>query len=170
MLARPICATAFGSAAIPPHLSIIASGDSDGHGLAIALAEPAVDRVHLLSGMKAVLALILCLMASCAGLRSPSPSSLVGEWRYADKIRACHYVFDRDGRFKGDVFYRAKLISKFTGHWSVDSDTLLYTYISDALARIPAGATDRDKLLSVHREFFIIEAADGSRRKYLRIR
>jgi hypothetical protein len=122
------------------------------------------------SRMKAVLALTLCLMASCAGLRSSSPSSLAGEWRYADKIQGCHYVFNRDGSFKGEVVYHAKLISKFTGRWSVDGDTLLYTYISDALDRIPAGATDRDKLLSVHREFFIIEAADGSQRKYLRVR
>jgi len=120
--------------------------------------------------MKAVFALTLFLMASCAGLRSSSRSSLVGEWRYADKIQGCHYVFTRDGRFKGEVVYHAKLISKFTGRWSVDGDALLYTYISDELDRIPAGATDRDKLLSVHGDFFIIEAADGSRRKYLRIR
>jgi len=78
--------------------------------------------------------------------------------------------FNRDGSFKGEVVYHAKLISKFTGRWSVDGDALLYTYISDELDRIPAGATDRDKLLSVHREFFIIEAADGSKRKYLRVR
>lgn len=120
--------------------------------------------------MKAVLALTLCLMASCADLRSSSPSSLAGEWRYADKIQGCHYVFNRDGSFNGEVVYHAKLISKFTGRWSVDGDTLLYTYISDELHRIPAGATDRDKLLSVHREFFIIEAADGSKRKYFRVR
>ena len=120
--------------------------------------------------MKTILALTLCLMASCAGLRWNSPGSLVGEWRYADKIQSCHYVFDRDGTFKGEVVYHTKLISKFTGRWSVEGDALLYTYLGDALDRIPAGATDRDKLLSVHREFFIIEAADGSKRKYLRIR
>ena len=56
------------------------------------------------------------------------------------------------------------------GQWSVDGDTLFYTYSSDELDRLPAGATDRDKLLSVHPDFFIIEAADGSKRKYLRIR
>jgi len=121
-------------------------------------------------GMKAVLALTLCLMASCAGLRSSSQNSLVGEWRYADKIQSCHYVFSRDGSFKGEVVYHAKLISKFTGRWSVDGNSLLYTYVSDALDKIPAGTTDRDKLLSVRREFFIIEAADGSQRKYLRVR
>ena len=66
-------------------------------------------------------------------------------------------------------FTRKKLISKFTGRWSVDGNNLLYTYTSDALDKIPAGTTDRDKLLSVHEEFFVIEAADGSRRKYLRV-
>jgi len=116
--------------------------------------------------MKAALALMLCLLASCAGLRSNAPSSLVGEWRYADRIQACHYVFSRDGSFQGDVVYRAKLISKFKGRWSVADDILLYTYISDELHKIPAGATDRDKLLSVNKEFFVIEAADGSKRKY----
>ncbi len=120
--------------------------------------------------MKAVFALTLCLMGSCAGLRSSSSSSLVGEWRYADKIQSCHYVFNRDSTFKGEVVYHAKLISKFTGRWSVEGNTLLYTYVSDTLDRIPAGATDRDKLLNVRSEFFVIEAADGSKRKYLRIR
>lgn len=120
--------------------------------------------------MKAVLALALCLMASCAGVRPASPIRLVGEWRYADKTQGCRYVFEPDGSFKGEVVYHAKVISKFTGRWSVDGDTLLYTYVSDALGKIAAGATDRDKLVSLHQEFFIIEAADGSRRKYLRIR
>ena len=120
--------------------------------------------------MKAVFALILCSLASCAGLSSSFPQSLVGEWRYADKTQACHYVFNRGGTFNGDVVYHGKTISRFTGRWSVDRDVLLYTYISDEFKRIPAGATDRDKLLNVAPEFFIIEAADGSKRRYLRVR
>jgi hypothetical protein len=119
--------------------------------------------------MKAVLALLLCLMASCAGVGPGSPG-LVGEWRYADKIQACRYVFYPDGNFEGDVVYRTKLISQFKGRWSVTDDILLYRYVSDALHTIPAGTTDRDKLLSVERDYFIIEAANGSRRKYLRAR
>jgi hypothetical protein len=135
----------------------------------IALFAGAVDRVAFPSQMKAVLTLMFCLMASCAGV-GPSSPSLVGEWRYADPIQACRYVFKRDGSFEGDVVYRAKLISRFKGRWSVTGDVLLYKYVSDALHKIPAGTTDRDTLLSVQREFFIIEAADGSKRKYLRVR
>lgn len=118
--------------------------------------------------MKTVFALALCLMASCAAFQPIAESTLVGEWRYTDKIQTCHYVFKRDGSFHGEVTYHRKLISKFTGRWSVQNDSLLYNYISDTLDRIPAGAIDRDKLLMVQKDSFTIEAADGSKRRYTR--
>jgi hypothetical protein len=108
-------------------------------------------------------------MASCAAV-GPSSPGLVGEWRYADRIQACHYIFNRDGSFEGDVVYQTELVSKFKGRWSVTDDVLHYRYSSDALHKIPAGTTDGDELLSVQRDYFIIEAANGSRRKYLRVR
>jgi hypothetical protein len=119
---------------------------------------------------KAFLALALCLLASCAGKGPIAQSRLVGEWRYADKTKGCHYVFDRDGSFTGDVVDHGKLISRFAGRWSVDADTINYIYLGDDFDKIPVGATDRDKLINVQGESFTIEAADGSRRKYLRIR
>lgn len=120
--------------------------------------------------MRVVCALIFLLMSSCALFRGSARQSLVGEWRYVDTVQSCHYVFKGDGLFTGEVTSRAKLVSKFTGRWSVEGKTILYTYISDALGRIPAGATDRDKLLSIQKDSFVIEAADGSRRRYSRIK
>lgn len=120
--------------------------------------------------MKIALVLIACVLASCASLPSDGRDSLLGEWRYADNIQSCRYHFKRDGSFTGEVRHRGKLLSKFTGDWVVQGDRLLYTYISDELGRIPAGATDRDTLLNVQRDSFLIEAADGSRRRYSRLR
>jgi hypothetical protein len=119
--------------------------------------------------MKTAFALTFLLLASCAGVRPTIQNRLAGEWQYADNIQSCHYVFKRDGTFSGDVTYHQKLISKFTGRWSVDGDTLLYRYTSDALKRIPVGSIDRDKLVTVQKDFFAIEAADGSKRRYARI-
>ena len=119
--------------------------------------------------MKIALALTLGLFASCANFRSSAQDSLVGEWRYADDTQSCRYAFQRDGSFTGEVNYRARLVSKFKGRWAVRGDVLSYTYISDILGRIPPGAIDHDRLLSVQKGSFLIEAADGSRRQYLRI-
>ena len=108
-------------------------------------------------------------MASCAGVQTNNRNSLVGEWRYADQTQSCRYAFKEDGSFTGEVVYRKKLISKFRGRWAVSGNALLYTYLSDALGRIPAGATDRDKLIGIQTDSFLIEAADGSRRRYQRV-
>jgi hypothetical protein len=120
--------------------------------------------------MKIAFVLISFLLVSCASLTSDAGRSLVGEWRYADDIQSCRYHFKQDGSFTGEVRSHAKLVSKFSGTWLVRGDRLFYTYLSDELGRIPAGATDRDRLLSVQKDAFFIEAADGNRRQYLRVK
>ena len=119
--------------------------------------------------MKSALVLALCLLASCAGMQTATRSSLVGNWRYADQTQSCRYAFKEDGSFTGEVVHRTQLVSKFRGVWTVQDNALLYTYLGDALGRIPKGARDRDKLLAIQKDSFLIEAADGSRRRYLRI-
>ena len=120
--------------------------------------------------MKAALLLIISLLASCASVPPHGRDPLIGEWRYADNVQSCRYHFKRDGRFTGEVRLQGNLASKFTGTWDVQGPVLLYSYLNDELGRIPAGATDRDKLLRVERDSFLIEAADGSRRRYSRVR
>jgi hypothetical protein len=120
--------------------------------------------------MKAVLAFVSLLsLAACATVNSTNRTrQLVGDWRYADQVQSCHYSFKNDGSFTGEVKLRRKLISKFGGRWSVRGQTLLYRYVSDALGRIPAGATDRDQLLEIKKDSFLIQAANGERRRYVR--
>jgi hypothetical protein len=121
--------------------------------------------------MKAVLALISLLsLAACATIDSPGGArQLVGNWRYTDEVQSCQYLFKSDNSFTGEVKLRKKLISKFKGRWSVRGQTLLYSYVSDALGRIPAGATDRDQLLEIKKDSFVIQAANGDRRRYVRM-
>lgn len=120
--------------------------------------------------MKFALVLISFVIAACSSLPFAKQDSLVGEWRYADNVQSCRYHFKKDGTFSGEVHLRTKLVSKFRGTWAVQDNFLLYRYLADELGRIPAGTTDRDKLLGVEKQAFRIEAADGSRRRYLRLR
>ena len=120
--------------------------------------------------MKIALVLISLVVASCSSLPSGKQDSQVGEWRYADKVQSCRYDFKRDGTFTGEVHFQTKLVSKFRGNWTIQDKFLLYHYLGDDLGRIPAGTTDRDELLNVEKQAFLIEAADGSRRRYIRLR
>ncbi|PYJ89162.1 MAG: hypothetical protein DME70_02675 [Verrucomicrobia bacterium] len=121
--------------------------------------------------MKSVLALFFVLsIVSCASVERGTRTELVGHWRYMDKKQSCDYSFKRDGSFTGEVRQHARLVSKFTGRWTVRHQVLLYTYISDAFGRIPSGATDRDQLLEVNEDSFLIQAANGDRRRYRRVR
>jgi hypothetical protein len=121
--------------------------------------------------MKAILALFSFLaIASCTTVGFQARSKLIGDWRYSDKTQSCHYSFKPDGSFSGEVTDRGKLVLRFTGRWKIEDDALLYVYLSEALGRIPAGTTDRDQLLEVKKDWFVIQAANGDRRRYLRTR
>src|SRR5437870_635218 len=119
--------------------------------------------------MKTIACLGLCLMVSCTTIKPVTRAGLIGEWRYADNVKSCHYFFDPDGKFHGEVTFQGKIVSRFAGRWSAQGDTLFYHYTSDALHRIPAGATDQDRLIKVTANRFTIEAADGSKREYRRV-
>ena len=122
--------------------------------------------------MKALLALIsLFSVAGCASVTSPDQAQqLVGDWRYSDRVQSCRYSFQSDGSFTGEVRMQSKLVSQFTGRWSVKGRTLFYRYLSDKLGGIPAGATDQDELLEIKRDSFVIRAANGDERRYRRKR
>jgi hypothetical protein len=109
----------------------------------------------------------VALLVACAQI---TPHRLVGEWRYADARQSCRYVFADNGSFTGEVTFQGKTVSRFRGRWGLTGHVLSYEYQSDLLGRIPPGTVDHDELLRVDRDAFLIRAADGSERRYLRIR
>ena len=95
---------------------------------------------------------------------------MVGQWQWTDSRHTAEYVFLRDGTFTGFVTGDGAVLSRFTGKWHVREGAILYHYISDKTGRIQAGTRDRDKLLAAAPDHFVIEAADGSVRKYVRVK
>jgi len=120
--------------------------------------------------MKGLLILSLLLLVSCATARRDPSLALAGEWLYEDPAQSCRYDFKKDGTFSGEVKQRGETLSRFTGKWGVREGELHYEYTSDALGKIPPGTRDRDKLLKTEPREFVIEASDGSRRTYRRLR
>jgi hypothetical protein len=112
----------------------------------------------------------MLVITSCASVQRRNQADLIGSWRYVDPSQSCDYSFTGDGSFTGTVKHQKKVVSRFKGRWNVKDGALLYRYISDEFGRIPSGATDRDQLLEVNKDSFLIRAANGERRRYQRVR
>ena len=114
--------------------------------------------------------LALCAL-SCAVTPRPTASPLLGHWR-SDNNRGQigEYVFQADGTFRGSVTSSGAVLAKFTGVWSLHDGVINYEYRSDAIGNIAPGTKDQDKLLEMSPEKYTIQAADGSRRIYVRVR
>jgi hypothetical protein len=121
--------------------------------------------------MKTIFALLsLLAFSACATVDRQTKSPLVGDWRYSDAMQSCHYSFKPDGSFSGEVIRGAKPVLKFAGRWKIEGDSLHYVYLHEAFGRIPPGTTDRDQLLELKEDSFLIRATNGDRRRYLRVR
>jgi len=118
---------------------------------------------------KTFLLLAAFCVASCATVGEKGEPTLVGRWRWTDSRHTAEYAFLRDGTFTGFVTGDGALLSKFAGKWLVREGAILYEYTSDKTGRIQAGTRDRNKLLAAAHDHFVIEAADGSVRKYVRV-
>ena len=123
------------------------------------------------TALQTVLALTALAFASCASGDSIFARKLLGKWRSTDGRQVAEYVFAPDGTFTGRVVGSdGAIVSSFEGKWALRKGTIHYEYTRDLMGRIPVGTLDRDKLLAPPEDHYMIEAADGSRRKYVRIR
>ena len=111
----------------------------------------------------------LCAL-SCAVTPRPSGAPLIGNWRSEHRGQIGEYRFLADGTFNGSVTSNGAVLAKFTGAWSLRDGVIHYEYRSDAIGNIAPGTKDQDKLIEISPEKYTIQAADGSRRIYLRVR
>jgi hypothetical protein len=119
---------------------------------------------------KTILLLIAFFAASsCSTIGEKAESKLAGRWQWTDNRHTAEYVFLGNGTFTGFVTSDGTLLSKFTGKWLIREGAILYEYTNDKTGHIRAGTRDRDKLLAITHDHFVIEAADGSVRKYVRV-
>jgi hypothetical protein len=119
---------------------------------------------------KIILAFGALLVASCATVGDKAETRLIGRWHSSDRFgNTAEYEFREDGTFRGWARSDSgSLMSDYTGKWWLRDNAILYEYTSDKTGRIRPGTKDSDKLLKIDRGYFVIEAADGSVRKYVR--
>lgn len=113
---------------------------------------------------------VFVLLTCAASLASPTKDQLIGHWRCTHKQLTSEHTFRADGTFTGSVAEDGKVAWTYAGKWSVVGNILNYEYTESSLERIPVGTIDRDKLIEVTKDYYVIEARDGSRRKCSRVK
>ena len=115
----------------------------------------------------------ICVFLMLTGCASPKGTvagdPLIGHWRYADKTSSADYTFSADGGFRGSVTRDGKVIWTYGGKWIHAGKVLSYVYTNSSADWAPPGTKDQDMLLEVDRRYYVIQAGDGSRRKYQRV-
>ena len=121
--------------------------------------------------VKALLVLLAISVVSCATAgKPPRRDALIGKWRSANGAQVGEYRFLPNGTFTGSVTSGGGLLAKFTGRWALREGAIAYEYLTDATGNIPPGTKDQDKLVAISADRYTIQAADGSRRNYVRVR
>ena len=93
---------------------------------------------------------------------------LLGRWRSTDDQHVAEYTFLANGTFTGFVASDDTVLSQFTGKWVLRNGSIQYEYKSDRKGQIRPGTKDRDKLVQLKQDHFVIQSADGHVRKYVR--
>ncbi|HEY6111979.1 MAG TPA: hypothetical protein VIV62_05655 [Chthoniobacterales bacterium] len=119
--------------------------------------------------MKTTLLFIFLFLTSFLAIADPTKSQFLGHWRHADENLSCDYTFAEDGTFTGNIAQHGTIVWMYAGKWSLAGDTLNYEFTKSSLEQIPVGTTDQDKIIEMTKDYYIIQARDGSRRKYSRV-
>jgi hypothetical protein len=100
-----------------------------------------------------------------------APKSLLGHWRTAPSGSAfvTDWIFHEDGTFTGTATHCGAHFSDFTGRWSLKGRTIHSVYTSDSSRFIRSGYKDRDIILEIASDYFLIETHHGDIRRYERV-
>ncbi|MEP6956125.1 MAG: hypothetical protein ABI883_04815 [Chthoniobacterales bacterium] len=124
--------------------------------------------------MRTLLFVVLLSLAllPCSGEPAFDPAKLAGQWRYEDEPQhqTARYVFNADGKFTSELRQGDELLRKFSGQWTIEEGMIVYTYETDSLGKVFAGARERDRLERLDETSYTIEAGDGAHRTYWRVK
>jgi hypothetical protein len=126
-------------------------------------------KVESAPAMMMIAFVLLLLTAPFLFADSPNRDRLIGHWRHVHEEKIGEIIFNHDGTYSGHVAHKGAVVWEFAGKWSVEGKILSYEYTRSSCENIPAGTRDQDKLLELAREYYLIEAADGTRRTYWRV-
>jgi hypothetical protein len=114
------------------------------------------------------------LLVGCATETAPPPTpragELIGHWRRLDppKELLAEITFAPDGTFSARATTHERLFAKARGKWTLQNNTLYYEYTSSSTWRVRIGTKDRDRILDITKDYFVVQNIDGERHRWNR--
>jgi hypothetical protein len=119
--------------------------------------------------MKPTLLLLVWVLLPWSACADVVSTQLLGHWRYTDANRSGDYEFHDDGTYTANIAQDGKIVWEGAGKWSLDGNSLTCDLMRSSPERIPIGTKDTDKIVEINKDYYLIEARDGSKHKYTRV-
>lgn len=98
-------------------------------------------------------------------------SSLIGSWKHvnSEKEKTIQLNFYTNGKYDGHLKQKKTIAIDFSGTWKIKDSTLYYVYEKSSSNSASKGDTDKDIIIDITNDFFIIQTINGEIKKYNRI-
>lgn len=121
------------------------------------------------TGYLIVAAAAFVAMVFSSGAEEFKADDLIGTWRYEDVTRIAEGTFKKNGTYTSKIIKAGVVTLEIDGKWSLEDGMILYEITKSSEPRIPAGIRDRDRILKLTEDTYIIQAVNGARREYKRV-
>ncbi len=96
-------------------------------------------------------------------------SRLVGSWRYVENPESTTEItFRKDGTFFSKVIKDGETYVEVDGKWLTRDKYLYYLYTEVSPPRVPSGTRDRDTILEIAKDYFVLITASHHTKKYVK--
>jgi hypothetical protein len=114
-----------------------------------------------------ILAMHLPLAVADGYSRNPR---LVGHWTYKGPEASSILIISKDGTWSGTVTLPDQPEAQFEGKWLTDEEHIYWLYTKSSSPKVKPGGRDKDKLVEITEDFFVVDTRSNRRVKYIRVK
>ena len=121
--------------------------------------------------MKTICFLLFIITSTLAFPESHGHRSLIGHWKHVENPKNnSEIVFREDGTFSGSATKNGAVYRGYEGKLLIRGTSLYYLYTKVSSPYIKPGQRDRDTILEIGSDYFVLQLRDGRTRRYERIK
>jgi len=94
----------------------------------------------------------------------------VGHWLYKSADAIATLAIEADGTWSGTLTLPGQPEDRFEGRWTTDGEFIYWFYTKSSTPKIKPGAQDKDKIVEVGKDYFVLHTQHDHQPKYVRVK